>query len=152
MKIKELMYDYIKAHHDDSERMEKLSLFVHEYFKHIKEKHPEIYHDFKDELDDFTFEIDDVVIETAITNLSRKDGKAGKKWEIEDTTAVGKQYGIFTKHAEISTLIWYFALNYTYAVHYRTDRTIAEYVELSCEEISDKNICIEGKIKHLFKK
>lgn len=152
MKIKELVYEYITAHNDDNGRIEKFSLFIHDYFKHLKEQHPEIYHDFKEELDDFTFEINDDVIENAIARLIRKDGKNGKKWEIEDTTAVGKQYGIFTKHAEISTSIWYFALNYTYAVHYRTDRTIAEYVELSCEEISDKNICIEGKIKHLYKK
>lgn len=152
MKIYEMIYNYIEEHHDDLSKMEKLSKFMHDYFKDVKEKHPEIYHDFKEELDDFTFEIDDEVIEHSIGKLSRKDGKIGKKWEKEDTTAVGKQYGIFTKNAEITNMIWYFALNYTYAVHYRTDRTIAEYVELACEEIADKNICIEGKIKHLYNK
>lgn len=152
MKIKELLYNYIEAHHDHPEKMEKLSEFVHGYFKHIKEQHPEYYDEFKDELEDFTFVIDDEVIECAIKHLIRKDGKTGKKWEQDDTTAVGKQYGIFTKHVDITPMIWYFALNYTYAVHYRTDRTIAEYVELSCEEIADKNICIEGKIKHLYHK
>ena len=125
---------------------------MHDYFKKMKEEHPEYYEEFKEELEDFTFVIDDDVVEHAIANLIRKDGKSGKKWEIEDTNAVGKQYGIFTKHEHITNLIWYFALNYTYAVHYRTDRTIAEYVELTCEEIADKNICIEGKIKHLYHK
>ena len=152
MKIKDLMFNYIESHYADLAKMEKLSTFVHDYFKAIKEEHPDLYHEFKEELDDFTFEIDHDIIEKAISHLHRKDGKEGKKWEMEDTSAVAKQYGIFTKHPGISEMIWYFALNYTYAVHYRQDRTIAEFVELTCEEIADKNICIESKIKHLYNK
>ena len=152
MKIKELLHNYISIYHDHPDKMEKLSEFIHEYFIEIKENHPEYYDDFEDELEEFTFIIDDKVIEEAIDNLVRRDGKLGKKWEHEDTTAVGKQYGIFTKHPDVTPMIWYFALNYTYAVHYKSDRTIADYVELTCEEIADKNICIEGKIKHLYNK
>lgn len=152
MKIKEMIYDYLETNHGDLNKMEEFSEFICDYFKKIKEENKYIYYDFKKELDTFTFEIDEDIIEEAILHLERKDGKEGKKWEITDTDGVAKQYGIFEKHPELDPLIWYFALNYTYAVHYHGDRTIGDYVDLACEEIADKNICIISKIKHLYNK
>lgn len=95
MKIKEMIYDYLETNHGDLNKMEEFSEFICDYFKKIKEENKHIYYDFKKELDTFTFEIDEDIIEEAILHLERKDGKEGKKWDITDTDGVAKQYGIF---------------------------------------------------------
>ena len=151
MKIKNLLYGYIKKYHDNIDKLNDLADFFNNHFDKIKDIHTELYDELKDDLEKFAFVIDENVITKAIDNLQRKDGKTGKKWEKEDTSTVAKQYGIFTKHSEITPEIWYFALNYTYAVHYHIDRILSEYVELACEEIADRNICIKSKIYHLYK-
>lgn len=148
-----MIYDYIEANHSNLNKMEEFAEFIQEFFKEkIKPVNDKTYHEFKKELDAFTFDIDEDVIECAIHHLVRKDGKEGIKWNFEDTNGVAKQYGIFTKNPELDALIWYFALNYTYAVHYHADRTISDYVDLACEEIADKNVCIIIKIRILYNK
>lgn len=151
MRIKDKIYEYLETHHSNLTEMERFSIFVQDYFCEVKLEHPEIYEDFKEELEKFTFVITDEVVEIALGELKRKDEKEGIKWTRMDTDAVAKQY-VVNKKDGFDPLMWYFGMNYAYAIHYAPNRSIVDYVELANDEIHDVNIPVCKKIKTLYKK
>ncbi len=153
MKIKELLYDYMEKHRENLNKLEELAEFVQDFFcDEIKPYDNEVYHEFKEELDDFTFEIDKDVVEVAVEHLKRKDGKTGVKWSMADTDSVGKQYNVFVNHPELDSCIWFFSMNYAYAMHYDSVYALADYIRLGIDEAFAENVCITSIIKKIYKK
>ena len=152
MRIKELLKDYRFEHlgEKDVHKVEKFYEFLDEYFVELKEKHHDVYDDFKEQLHDFVYEVDPEMVHDAVQKLIRKDGVVGAKWSKDDTNAVAKQYGLPAKRVEFDACVFYFAMNYVFAVHYSPDRTITHYVDLALDEIDDRNVCIKDKIREVY--
>lgn len=152
MRIKELLKDYRLGHLDekDEARIKKFYEFLDEYFVELKEEHHEIYEHFKTELHEFVYEVDSEMVHEAVKKLVRRDGTVGPKWTKDDTNAVAKQYNLHTKRVEFDACIFYFAMNYVYAVHFTPEKTITHYVDIALEEIDDRNVCIKDKIREVY--
>ena len=97
------------------------------------------------------------IIEVRGHNLKRKDGtRSGIKWTKDEVASVAGQYDVKSKveaaGKKYDPLYFWFAMNYVYAVHNNTNRTLNGYVELAVDEITNKNICFHDVIKRIFKK
>jgi hypothetical protein len=157
MKIKKNIHQYLEKNGTDIGKMEAFAMFVEEFFEGVEEEYKEIAIAFKEELDDFVYEIDEEVAIFIVENLKKRDGTvAGVKWSKEETNAVAKQNDVERKIAAsgkpYDCLKFWIAMNYVYAVHYNVNRTTNGYIELAIDELTNRNICFEDLVKKISKK
>jgi hypothetical protein len=154
-KISECINHYIQKHIDDEEKIISLANFIEDFFITMPEEHTGISDTFHAKIDEFTDELETEMIIEAVSNLKHRDGTvSGAKWSLEEAKTVAKQYDIKNKieaaGKKFDCHIFWFALNYVYAVHYSLNRTINGYVELAIDEYTNKNICFDNIIRKIF--
>jgi len=148
---------YLKKHDGDEEKIHELSDFIESFFHEMDDDYSDVRSAFYMELDDFTDEVDEEMVSQIIDNLRQKDGTVvGMKWSIDDVESVAKQYGVKEKiescGCKYELYKYWLALNYVYAVHYSSNRTVNGYIELAIDELCNKNIHFEDLIKRIFEK
>jgi hypothetical protein len=157
MKIKHHIHQYLEKHAAEMPKIEEFAEFVAEFFEGMDEEYKEVAMAFKEELEDFVFEIEEEVATFIVENLKKRDGThAGMKWTREEVSTVAKQNDVERKVAasgkHYDCLKFWVAMNYVYAVHYNINRTTNGYIELAIDEITNKNICFEELLKKISKK
>jgi hypothetical protein len=155
--ISEHINDYLMKHAGEDEKISGFATFIENFFSNIPDEHAVIHTDFYSEVENFTEEIDEEMITEVIDALRHKDGTlSGAKWSLEEAKNVAKQYDVKSKIESIGKAFdchkFWFALNYVYAVHYSINRTINGYVDLAIDEYTNKNVCFDKIIKHIFGK
>ena len=153
-KINEIMSSYILKHKDDEEKMIELSKFVEAFFTDLGDDFDDVKEIFAESLCDYTYEISEEEIDAAVSKLMRKDGVVtGVKWTKPEIESIIKQYSIKDKFTEIGCsfkeLYFWAAMNYVFATHFNTNRTIAGYIELAVDELCNKNIDFDHILKYM---
>jgi hypothetical protein len=156
-KISEFINNYLVKHAGEEDKINGFAVFVEDFFSSIPDEHAIIHSDFYSEVENFTEEIDEEMITEVVECLRHKDGTlSGAKWSLEEVKNVVKQYDVKAKIEAIGKTFdchkFWFALNYVYAVHYSINRTINGYVDLAIDEYTNKNICFDKVIRHMFEK
>jgi hypothetical protein len=156
-RISEYINEYLIKHAGDEEKISGLATFIEDFFTSIPSEHAIIHSDFYSEVENFTEEIDEEMIIEVIENLRHKDGTiSGAKWSLEEAKTVVKQYDVKSKIEAAGKVFdchkFWLALNYVYAVHYSINRTINGYIDLAIDEYTNKNICFDKVIRHIFEK
>jgi recombinational DNA repair protein RecT len=156
-KISHHLQHFTEKHPHDIDKMTELQEMIGSFFDHrVYEKDYDMYVEFKEELEDFVYELtDEIIIETA-SYLKRKDGFVGPKWSREEVESVAKQFDAENKvkshDKEYCPILFWFAMNYAYATHSALNKTISVYIDLAVDELTDKNICIKDKIREIHKR
>jgi hypothetical protein len=155
--IGEHIQRYLTKHAGEEEKIETFATFIEEFFTSMPEEQAGIHEAFYTEIEEFTDEIDDEMIEAIISALRHKNGElSGEKWSLEETRNVVKQYDVKTKietcGKQFDCYKYWLALNYAYATHYSINRTINGYIDLAVDEYCNKNICFDDTIKKIFEK
>jgi cysteine synthase len=92
MKIKKNIHQYLERHAAEMSKVEEFAMFIEEFFENVDEEHKEIAMIFKEELDDFVYEIDEEMAIFIVENLKKRDGiLSGMKWTREEVSVVAKQ-------------------------------------------------------------
>lgn len=157
MKIKKNIQSYLEKNINSPEKVEKFASFVEDFFKDMDEDKEYIIHQFEDDLEEITDEIDENMLKIIIENLRKRDGSHSEiKWTHDETSVLCSQYGVADKLKSLGkeydkTKFW-FAMNYVYATHYSSNRLNSGYVELAIDELCNKNIRFDDIIKKIFKK
>lgn len=156
-KIKKHISEYIHKHSQEPEKIEYFAEFLERFFTDVPEEHEEMAEEFYEELKEVTEEIDDTMLVAIMEHFKRRDGThVGAKWTHEETSGLVPQYAVKEKieaaGKKYCSKIFWFAMNYVYAVHYSTNRLISGYVDLAIDEITNKNICFDDIIKKVFRK
>jgi hypothetical protein len=157
MKIKKNIHQYLERHAAEMSKVEEFAMFIEEFFENVDEEHKEIAMIFKEELDDFVYEIDEEMAIFIVENLKKRDGSlSGMKWTREEVSVVAKQNEVEKKimasGKTYDCLKFWVAMNYVYAVHYNINRTINGYIELAIDELTNRNICFDDLVKRISKK
>lgn len=149
MNIKNSLFKYYERNKDDEVKMGKLFELFHEFVNtEVYETNIDLYNDFIDEFEDYIDYLEEEEIIGAITHLKKKDGTTGNKWSMEEVNAVVHQFNIKERLGEnFCEKLFYFAMNYAYAVHCSSNKTLSSYVETAIEEYLDHNIPIKHKIR-----
>lgn len=149
--MKQQIKHYITRHHGDPESMEPLmDLFEELVCDELKHNYPELFSDFMIEFNELMNEITDDDIISAVSFLVRKDGSTGAKWSREETDSLIHQFNIREKAGKkFDDIDFWFAMNYAFANHSAPNKTISAYIELALDEMLDKNICFNKKIRTL---
>ena len=155
-KINEIMSSYILRHKDEDERLVELSKFVEAFFTDLGDDFSDIKEIFAESLCDYTYEISEEEVEEAVKKLMRKDGViSGIKWTKAEIESISKQYSIKDKFSELgcsyNELYFWAAMNYVYATHFNTNRSIVGYIELAIDEMCNKNVGFDLILKGLSK-
>jgi uncharacterized protein with WD repeat len=156
MKIKTAVSNYLHKYGHDEEKVNEFAEFLEMFFHDAPEEHHEMVSEFEDEIEDFVWEISDEELMAAIENLKRRDGThSGIKWTHDETCLAAKQFGVEAKIKELKkghfeSLKFWFAMNYVYAVHYKSDKSLSCYVELAIDELTNKNVHFDDIIKSVF--
>jgi hypothetical protein len=156
-KISEYIKHYLTKHLGEEEKIEEFAKFVENFFMNISEEHSDVHLDFYSEVENFAEEIDEEMITEVIENLRFKDGSiSGEKWTLDEAKNVAKQYDVKGKIEAVGKIFdchkFWFSLNYVYATHYSINRTINGYVDLAIDEYTNKNMCFDYIIRHIFDK
>lgn len=156
-KINEYVNHYIMKHLDHEEKIHNFSLFIEDFFCSMDEEYSDVKEAFYEELENFTEEIDEEMARAIVENLKRKDSThSGMKWSVDEVDSVCKQYDVRTKVEALGKrydpLKFWLSMNYVYAVHYSINRSTVGYIDLAIDEMTNKNICFDDLIKHVFKK
>ena len=149
MKVKNSLTKYFNKYKDHEEKMEKLfELFDVFIMEEVKEANHELYSDFIDEFEDYVDFVEMEEIMDAVAHLKKKDGTPGAKWSEEDVESVAHQFNVPERLGEdyCKKLFW-FAMNYAYAVHCGTNKTLSSYIELAIEEYLDNNVPLKCKVR-----
>lgn len=155
MGIKHHIEGYLTRHASHPEKISEFSEFIEEFF--MRENHEEIMHSFKEELEDYVYEIDEECAEKIIMGLRRRDGvMSGKKWTYTEVENVAKQNDVARKieaaGKKHDCIKFWIAMNYVYAVHYNINRTLNGYIELAIDELTNYNIGFDDLLKSMSKK
>lgn len=83
------------------------------------------------------------MLEKALSKMENEDGTTGGHWTIDQTTSVGKQYGVdFTKVNEYD---WNYAMNMIYSDYYgAVPNETSVYAKMAKKFVEDKDVC-DGK-------
>jgi DNA-directed RNA polymerase specialized sigma54-like protein len=139
---------YEKYKHEDEKMAELFTLFHEFVHVELKEHDIDLYKDFIDELEDYVESVDEEEILEALSHLKKKDGTPGAKWTMDEVASVVTQFNIKERLGDLyCPKLFCFAMNYAYAVHCGTNKTLSSYVETAIEEFLDHNIPIKVKIK-----
>lgn len=156
-KINNYIKHYLDKHSGHPEKVEGLAMFIEDFFHNMDEDYEDIKEAFYDELENFTVEVDEDMARAIVENLKKKDGThSGMKWSMDEIDSVCKQYDVknkvesLGKHYEL--MKFWVSMNYVYAVHFSVNRSIAGYVDLAIDEMTNKNFCFNDLVKHVFKK
>jgi hypothetical protein len=152
--FKEKFKKYIKCHGQDNEKMEEVTeLFEGLVCEEVKFAMPVVYEKFMKEFNELLDDITDEDVKEAVSYLHKKDGTTGHKWTLEETKSVMSQFNIHEKAGrKVSEIEFWFGMNYAYASHYTPNKPVSYYIELAFDEIFDKNVCFNTKVKHLLEK
>jgi len=155
-RINETLSNYIIKHLDDQEKIKELTTFIEAFFVDLGDDFEDIKEIFAEELNEYTYEVTEEELDEAAKKLVRKDGTiSGIKWDHEEIENVIKQYGVKEKFTELKCrfcpLYFWFAMNYVYATHYNTNRTLTGYIELAIDELCNKNVCFDHILKDISK-
>jgi hypothetical protein len=156
-KIGDHITNYLIKHTGDENKIIEFATFVEKFFENVPEEYEDVHYDFYSEVENFTTEIDEDMINEVISTLRTKEGTvSGVKWTIEESKSVAKQYDVKNKIESYGKTFdchrFWFALNYVYAVHYSLNRTINGYVDLAIDEYCNKNICFDTTIRKIFER
>jgi hypothetical protein len=156
-RINDYISKYLHKHNGHEGKYESFAMFIEDFFQNMEEEYDDVREAFYDELENFTEEVDEEMAHAIVNNLKRKDGThSGAKWNMEEVESVCKQYDIKNKVEAIGKhydpLKFWVSMNYVYAVHYNINRNLSGYVDLAIDEMTNKNICFDDLVKHVFKK
>lgn len=156
-KISHHLQQFTEKHPHDIEKMVELQELIGNFFdREVYEKAYDLYADFKEELEDFVYELTEEIIVEAASFLKRKDGFTGAKWTREEVDSVAKQFDAEMKvkshDKDYDPLLFWFAMNYAYATHSALNKTISVYIDLAVDEMTDKNVCIKEKIREIHRR
>lgn len=156
-KINEYVNHYIMKHIDHEEKLNGFADFIHDFFNNMDDEYSDVKEAFYEELEEFTEEVDEEMAKAIVENLKKKDGThSGMRWSMEETDSVSKQFDVKGKvellGKRYDPMMFWVAMNYVYAVHCSVNRSTTGYVDLAIDEITNKNMCFDGLVKHMFKK
>ncbi len=155
--IKEELTKFAHKHGVESKKMEHFAIFLDEFFNtKVKGCADDLYDAFVEELDVVLNELTEEDLECMLSEIHRKDGHIGCKFKREEACLLAKQYDIESRICamghEYDASHWWVMINYVYATHFATNKSIAAYIELTIDELVDKNICTKTKICMMYKK
>lgn len=138
--IKRIINDYL-----ENGNGEDLAEFIDKFFC----EHKELYNEFRASAEDALAVITPEIAVEAVSKLVRKDGTVGEKWSRADTNEVARQYGLAEKYSDFDPCVFYFAMNYAFAVHHYPAFTIQNFIDIAFDEIHNKNVSLRRRIKEM---
>jgi hypothetical protein len=156
-RINDYISKYLHKHIGHEGKYESFAMFIEDFFQNMEEEYDDVREAFYDELENFTEEVDEEMAHAIVDNLKRKDNThSGAKWSMEEVETVCKQYDVKNKIESVGKhydmLRFWISMNYVYAVHYNINRNLSGYVDLAIDEMTNKNMCFDDLVKHVFRK
>lgn len=131
--------------------LEKMScdnakIYLRRLLDNIKKVDENLYEDLEEELykDIYGCHFTDFTLDEALNEMVNEDGTKGKKWTLDETTKVAKQYDI-----DCNMYDWCYVMNMIYSDYYGAiPNELSYYVNLSKKFIMDKDSCEDKPYKY----
>jgi hypothetical protein len=134
MELKEKLDTFVERNFDSVSCMEMYNEFVEKLACAVKETNHELYHEFKEFIEESLEKIYYDQVERVLESLVRKDGQTGIKWSIEETNNISESWNLCKE----DKLVFWYSMNKLFSSHYNPSFSLDFYIGLSKDMLHDE--------------